>query len=151
MIWSPMQLRIIRFFNGVKSNGTEKTRPNKKWIEKMPMSERRFKCNDCHLILSIDEVINEDKDQPCCPKCKTTNIVEVCPLDHAHCGCNGGIPQSGIFYCPVCGEPICPSCATHDVFQLSRVTGYYQSVEGFNEAKKQELKDRHRTTEEEVK
>ena len=38
----------------------------------------------------------------------------------------------------------CPSCESEDVEQWSRVTGYLQAVSGWNEAKKQELKDRKR-------
>ena len=38
----------------------------------------------------------------------------------------------------------CPNCGSDDVEQLSRVTGYIQAVSGWNEAKKQELKDRKR-------
>ena len=38
----------------------------------------------------------------------------------------------------------CPNCSSEDVEQLSRVTGYIQAVSGWNEAKKQELKDRKR-------
>jgi anaerobic ribonucleoside-triphosphate reductase len=49
-----------------------------------------------------------------------------------------------IAYCPLCGKAVCPACGTHDVVQISRVTGYLQAVEGFNAAKKQELKDRTR-------
>ncbi len=40
----------------------------------------------------------------------------------------------------------CPSCESEDVEQWSRVTGYLQAVSGWNEAKKQELKDRKRYT-----
>jgi len=38
----------------------------------------------------------------------------------------------------------CPSCASPDVEWWSRVTGYYQAVSGWNEAKKKELQDRYR-------
>ena len=41
----------------------------------------------------------------------------------------------------------CPSCGSEDLEHLSRVTGYLQSVSGWNEAKKQELKDRKRYSE----
>lgn len=47
-----------------------------------------------------------------------------------------------IAYCPVCGMAMCPVCKNHNVHQLSRVTGYIGNVSGWNEAKKQELKDR---------
>lgn len=52
--------------------------------------------------------------------------------------------NAGIAYCPECGAPICPKCHRHNVTQLSRVTGYVSSVGGWNEGKKQELKDRAR-------
>ncbi|MDY6965605.1 MAG: anaerobic ribonucleoside-triphosphate reductase [Halobacteriota archaeon] len=38
----------------------------------------------------------------------------------------------------------CPNCGSENVEQLSRVTGYVQAVSGWNEAKKQELRDRKR-------
>jgi anaerobic ribonucleoside-triphosphate reductase len=41
----------------------------------------------------------------------------------------------------------CPNCGSTDLEHLSRVTGYLQSVSGWNEAKKQELKDRKRYSE----
>lgn len=51
---------------------------------------------------------------------------------------------SGVKNCPLCGLAMCPVCGRHNVTQLSRVTGYMSSVQGWNEAKKQELKDRKR-------
>lgn len=51
---------------------------------------------------------------------------------------------SGIMNCPVCHKPMCPHCGNHSVSQLSRVTGYIGEVGGWNDAKKQELKDRQR-------
>ncbi|CAD6493613.1 MAG: Anaerobic ribonucleoside-triphosphate reductase [Candidatus Argoarchaeum ethanivorans] len=38
----------------------------------------------------------------------------------------------------------CPNCGSENVEHLSRVTGYVQAVSGWNESKKQELKDRQR-------
>lgn len=38
----------------------------------------------------------------------------------------------------------CPRCNSLNVRYWSRVTGYYQEVSGWNEAKKRELRDRHR-------
>ncbi|MBP8676317.1 MAG: oxidoreductase, partial [Methanoculleus sp.] len=35
-------------------------------------------------------------------------------------------------------------CGSHDVMQISRVTGYLQDVAGWNAGKQQELKDRVR-------
>jgi len=40
----------------------------------------------------------------------------------------------------------CSNCDTEDLSRYSRITGYYQRVEGWNPAKKQELKDRYRYT-----
>jgi len=37
-----------------------------------------------------------------------------------------------------------PNCESDNVEHLSRVTGYIQAVSGWNEGKKQELKDRKR-------
>ncbi|MDH5389694.1 MAG: anaerobic ribonucleoside-triphosphate reductase [Candidatus Bathyarchaeota archaeon] len=53
--------------------------------------------------------------------------------------------------CNNCGKvtsPIyeqCPHCGSSQVEWWSRVTGYYQAVSGWNEAKKKELIDRYRT------
>jgi ribonucleoside-triphosphate reductase len=38
----------------------------------------------------------------------------------------------------------CPNCESENIEHLSRVTGYIQAVSGWNEGKKQELKDRKR-------
>ena len=51
---------------------------------------------------------------------------------------------TGIEYCPLCGQAVCPECGSHDVVQVSRVTGYLQDVSGWNAGKQQELKDRMR-------
>ncbi len=53
---------------------------------------------------------------------------------------------SGISYCKLCGHHICPTigCGRHNVNPVSRVTGYISSVSGWNSAKREELKLRHR-------
>ncbi|HTY44238.1 MAG TPA: anaerobic ribonucleoside-triphosphate reductase [Patescibacteria group bacterium] len=38
----------------------------------------------------------------------------------------------------------CQNCSSEDLSRYSRITGYYQRVEGWNPSKKQELKDRFR-------
>jgi ribonucleoside-triphosphate reductase len=38
----------------------------------------------------------------------------------------------------------CPNCGSNEVRWWSRITGYYTDVTGWNEGKKQELKDRYR-------
>jgi ribonucleoside-triphosphate reductase len=44
-------------------------------------------------------------------------------------------------------EDKCPSCGSEDVDHISRITGYLQAVSGWNNAKRQELKDRKRYNE----
>jgi ribonucleoside-triphosphate reductase len=52
--------------------------------------------------------------------------------------CNsGGRVTGGI-------NKLCPNCGSTDLEWWSRVTGYYQAVSGWNEAKKKELLDRYR-------
>jgi len=104
---------------------------NRDILEKIPVEYRSYKCHTCHGIV----------DKTPCPNCGETHLEIMCPLDHCHCGHD---VISKIEYCPVCGQECCPECGTHAVLQLSRVTGYLQDVSGWNDAKKQELKDRHR-------
>jgi hypothetical protein len=104
---------------------------NRGILEKVPISERNYKCHTCKKIV----------DTVPCPECGEMHLEIMCPLDHCHCiheivGTHA--------YCPICGEPVCPECGSHDVSQISRVTGYLADVDGFNEGKKQELKDRMR-------
>lgn len=80
---------------------------------------------------------------------KTLNVAEgrSCPVQtwvvaNKHKCMNETVES--INYCKVCGQPVCPDCMNHNVHQLSRVTGYISNVSGWNEAKKQELKDRKR-------
>jgi hypothetical protein len=92
----------------------------------------QYKCHTCLLI--VEEVP--------CPKCgEEKNIKKMCEDDHCHCTHE---VESGVAYCPKCGAAMCPICKCHDVSQVSRVTGYLSDVGGWNEAKRQELKDRQR-------
>ena len=102
-------------------------------LDKIPKEERRYKCHTCHLIV----------DETPCPNCEEKQVVIMCPLDHCHCGHD---IISGIKYCPLCGDPVCPDCGSHDISAISRVTGYLQDVSGWNAGKQQELKDRTRYT-----
>jgi len=102
-------------------------------LEDIPGAERRYKCHTCHLIV----------DETPCPKCGEEHLEIMCPLDHCHCSHE---ILSGIDYCPLCRAAVCPECGSHDVVQISRVTGYLQDVSGWNAGKQQELKDRVRYT-----
>lgn len=41
-------------------------------------------------------------------------------------------------------EEVCPACGSTDIHIWSRVTGYYQNVDGWNSGKQQEFKERYR-------
>ncbi|KAF1078985.1 hypothetical protein MKMG_00128 [Methanogenium sp. MK-MG] len=118
MNWTPEQLSL------------KKKYPT---LEDIPVEERRYKCHTCHHVV----------DEHPCPCCGETELEIMCPLDHCHCSHN--ITET-IEYCPLCGKPVCPECGSHDVSQVSRVTGYLADVSGWNQGKQQELKDRSRYT-----
>jgi hypothetical protein len=107
----------------------------KKIISLLPFLEsifmQKFKCHDCHLVV----------DENPCPVCGKDPLEKMCSEDHI-CTCSHEI-SDGARYCPKCGNPIC-ECGSHDVVQISRVTGYLADVSGFNAGKRQELKDRQR-------
>jgi len=100
-------------------------------VDDVPESERRYKCHTCHYIV----------DERPCPNCGEWDLEVMCPLDHCHC--THPLVER-IDYCPLCGKPVCPECGSHDVSQVSRVTGYLADVAGWNAGKQQELKDRAR-------
>lgn len=103
-----------------------------KHLEKLPDDLKRFKCPIC-MCAGFTE--------PTCPDCGNEHNVLMCPLDH--CNCHHLITEQ-LAYCPICDQPMCPDCGTHDVFQLTRITGYINDIGGFNKGKAQEVKDRHR-------
>ena len=92
-----------------------------------------YKCPVCHLMNFETNI---------CPDCGNDAVLEMCDGDHK-CTCKQDI-HSSIAYCNECGHPVCPECGSHDVNQISRVTGYLSDVGGWNKAKAQELKDRTR-------
>lgn len=94
---------------------------------------QKFKCQVCKLILK-----EEDLEEGNCPECKNKPH-KMCGRDN--CTCHHEITES-IAYCPDCKQPMCPICESHDVSQISRVTGYLQEVGGWNKAKQRELMDR---------
>lgn len=105
-----------------------------------PAKLRRYKCSVCRVILHESEVIPNDQGIPTCPGCGTP-VRKMCPLDHAHCGHD---VEPGVQFCPICHQAICPKCGSHDVSQVSRITGYLSDVGGWNAGKRAELEDRVR-------
>lgn len=99
----------------------------------------KYKCTVCHKVLYAHDV-EQVSGHPACKNCKTP-VLPMCPLDHVHCSHE---VVSGLAYCPICGKAMCPECGSHDVTQVSRVTGYLADVSGWNNGKAQELKDRVR-------
>ena len=95
------------------------------------------KCTACFLILKSEHL--EDGK---CPVCHLSESLEkMCPNDKP--GCNHEKTEK-ISYCPTCGKPMCPQCGCHDVVALSRITGYYGEINGWNQGKQAEHMDRHR-------
>jgi hypothetical protein len=130
MDWTPAQKNLIRTYRG-------ENRPSPENLTRIPAPDRKYKCHICHLILRGSDLIDGN-----CPVCGEASALKImCPLDHAHC--SHTVIES-LAYCPICGHAICPECGTHDVSQMSRITGYVSSVEGWNKAKAQELMDRVR-------
>ena len=105
---------------------------NRAVLEKIPEKERRYKCHTCLTIV----------DSTPCPVCGEKFLEIMCPLDH--CNCHEEV-IGGNAYCLLCGEAVCPTCNCHNVVQINRVTGYLSDVSGWNQGKRQELKDRVRT------
>jgi len=100
--------------------------------------DKCFKCHNCKAI-----VFESDFVDGACPKCGCVDSLQpMCEKD-CECHCVMDVHET-IAYCPVCGAPACPGCGSHDVTQISRVTGYLQEVSGWNAGKQQELKDRQR-------
>ena len=99
----------------------------------------------------VDDGVTLDNFIKMCIEYNKTHSIEpenqkICPV-HEYAGlinkpCKKAVAT--IKSCPVCDKPMCPDCGNHNVSQLSRVTGYIGDVGGWNNAKKQELKDRKR-------
>jgi DNA-directed RNA polymerase subunit RPC12/RpoP len=106
----------------------------------VPPGERHYKCPTCHVTFPYPKEL-KCPDEIKCPNCGETKVTIMCPLDHNHCSHS---VITTIAYCPLCGQAKCPECGSHDVVQISRVTGYLQDVSGWNAGKQQELKDRVR-------
>lgn len=121
--WTEEQQEIIRAFKA-----GEKCKENKFVL-----------CTECNIVIDTEK---NPIDTTCCPACGHDSLVQACPLDTYPCNHDN---TASIEFCPICGANICPICGCHDVVAVSRVTGYYADVQGWNMGKQQELKDRTRT------
>jgi len=127
--YNPQETEIINRFAGKRYDTV---------LNEIPENDRKWKCWTCKTILNNFDLIDSK-----CPICHEKRLIQMCPLDTVN-GCEHAI-SDGIAHCPICDQPICPVCGTnHSVATISRVTGYLSNVEGWNNAKKAELKDRMR-------
>lgn len=132
------EIRIIDHFRSFNPKENSRATKYQQYLKTIPQEHKRYKCYDCFKILHNDELIDGK-----CPICNSKQmLVEMCPIDHNGCGHE---ITGTIVYCPICKEPVCPTCGDHNVTIISRVTGYLSNVEGWNNAKRAELRDRVRS------
>jgi anaerobic ribonucleoside-triphosphate reductase len=125
----------------------------------LPENDSLFKCHKCKTIFDIYSggmpvlMALSNKNGILCPECKSESTELTCKVDAysiylklSGFNCRKGELISGTDICPSCNRPICPECCNHQVVSLSRVTGYMSDISGWNNAKRQELKDRKRYT-----
>jgi len=129
-----------------------------KMLLSLPENDTMHKCPHCHYIFDITQggqanilIILRCRYYVYCPRCGERNPSLMCKVDAYSTvlkikgkNCRNGDVISGTDLCPVCNRSMCPQCFNHSVVSLSRVTGYMSDVDGWNNAKKQELKDRKR-------
>ena len=127
-------------------------------LRSLPENETMHKCRHCNYVFDTSQggqanilTILRDRSYAYCPRCGVRNPELICKIDAYSVvlkiqgkNCRKGEVISGTDLCPVCNRPMFPECYNHDVVSLSRVTGYVQSIDGWNNGKKQELKDRQR-------
>lgn len=123
----------------------------------LPDNESVHKCHYCKFIFdTCSEGIPVlmaliPKDDIRCPNCGKNNPELICKADaySVHLkingfGCRKGVLISGVDICPICHSTMCPKCMNHSVISWSRITGYLNDVQGWNDGKRQELMDRKR-------
>lgn len=127
-------------------------------LRSLPENETLHKCHQCNYIFDITQggqanilTILRTRSYVYCPRCGTRDPELICKVDAYSAvlkiqgkDCRRGVVISGTDLCPECGQPMCPECYNHSVVSLSRVTGYVQDISGWNNGKRQELKDRQR-------
>ena len=130
---------------------------SKEELANLPENTSIYRCNRCRYIFrprtpTDVEMIIVGSTHETCPLCEMDSIELLCKADLystylkvndiVDCRKATIIPKTDI--CPVCRKSMCPVCYNHSCVSLSRVTGYIQAVDGWNEGKKQELLDRKR-------
>jgi hypothetical protein len=125
-------------------------------LRSLPENKTMYKCMCCNYIFDTSQggyanILMILRGHAYCPRCGMKNPELMCKVDAYSVvlklkgfKCGNGDIVAGAELCPVCNRSFCPKCHNHSVVALSRVTGYVQSVDGWNNGKKQELKDRQR-------
>jgi anaerobic ribonucleoside-triphosphate reductase len=129
-------------------------------LRSLPENETMHKCHHCNYIFDTMKggmanilTILRYGSFAYCPRCGEKDPELMCKVDAYSIilglkgkNCRKGEVMAGTDLCPVCNRSACPNCWNHDVVSLSRVTGYVQDINGWNNGKRQELKDRQRYT-----
>lgn len=128
-----------------------------KRLRDIPENDSLFKCHKCKTIFDIYSgglpilMALSNKNGIICPECKSESTDIMCKVDAYSIylkldgfNCRKGVLINGVDICPLCKSSMCPECGNHNVVSWSRITGYLNDVGGWNNAKKQELKDRKR-------
>lgn len=127
-------------------------------LRSLPENNTMHKCMQCHYVFNTTQggqsnilTILRYGLFTYCPRCGAYNPSLMCKVDAYSIilnmqgkNCRKGDVIAGTDLCPVCNRPVCPECWNHSVVSLSRVTGYVQDISGWNNGKRQELKDRQR-------
>jgi DNA-directed RNA polymerase subunit RPC12/RpoP len=125
-------------------------------LRSLPENKTMYKCMHCNYIFDTSQggyanILMILRGHAYCPRCGMKNPELMCKIDAYSVvlkiqgkNCRKGEVIAGTDLCPVCNRPMCPKCYNHSVVSLSRVTGYIQDVSGWNNGKRQELKDRQR-------
>lgn len=125
-------------------------------LRSLPENDSIYKCQHCKYIFNINHngmanilVILRGNWVAFCPLCGMNDSECLCKADVYSIylnlkgeKCRTGEIIAGAEICPVCDRSFCPQCMNHNVIALSRVTGYMGDINGWNNGKKEELKDR---------
>jgi rubrerythrin len=125
-------------------------------LRNLPENDSIYKCHHCHLVFNIHQggmanilTILKGHWIAFCPECGQNDSECICKVDLYSIylklqgkKCRTGEIIAGTELCPVCNRGLCPQCMNHNVIALSRVTGYMGDVNGWNNGKKEELKNR---------